>query len=57
MTMTIAVRYLTFIMPKTALFAFPPWVTLTFTIDIFSSLATQNRAYTCKPSKVPPNRL
>jgi hypothetical protein len=55
--MTIAVRDFTFIMPKTALFAFPPWVTLTFTIDIFPSLATQNRAYTCKPSKVTPNRL
>jgi hypothetical protein len=49
--MTIAIRYLAFIKPKTALLAFPPWVTLAFTIDIFSSLATHNWAYTCKPSK------
>jgi hypothetical protein len=54
-TMTIAVRHLTFIMPKTALLALPPWVTLTFPIDIFPTLAAQDRTNTCKPSTVPPN--
>lgn len=54
-TMTIAVRNLTFIMPKTALLALPPWITLTFPIDIFPTLAAQDRTNTCKPSKVPPN--
>lgn len=54
-TMTIAVRNLTFIMPKTALLAFPTWITLTFPIDIFPTLAAQDRTNTCKPSKVPPN--
>jgi len=54
-TMTIAVRNLTFIMPKTALLALPTWITLTFPIDIFPTLAAQDRTNTCKPSKVPPN--
>lgn len=53
--MTIAVRNLTFIMPKTAFLALPTWITLTFPIDIFPTLAAQDRTNTCKPSKVPPN--
>jgi hypothetical protein len=56
-TMTVAIRNLTFIMPKTALLALPPWVTLTFPIDIFPTLAAQNRTYTCKPSRAPPRWL
>lgn len=46
MAVTIAVRYFAFVMTQTALFALPARIALTFTVDIFTALAAQHRAYT-----------
>lgn len=46
-SMPIAVRYFTFIMPKTAFLSLPTGITLTFSINIFSTLTAKHWTYTC----------